>query len=363
MTSTTDRPGDTRSRRGSDTYREILEQPAAIAEAIRAVTELARQLQQLVVDVDGVILTGCGSTFHAATALRRVFARAVGVPTLAVAAGDLMLDESSSTIGMRRPLLVAVSRSGATSETVASVSHFREHAGASTLAFTTDSESDLARLADASVLLPTAREQSVAQTKSFTAMMMAGHSTAAALAGGVRALDAFKVFPDLFETQLHGDAAARAEQVGMDQTLEHFVFLGTADRVGLAAEGALKMKEMSLSSTDVATFLEYRHGPMSMVDPSTHIVGVGTNRWQAQERRVLDELEQLGGRVTSVGAVKRADVPTADLALDADALLCLPFLPLLAYHRARRNGRDPDAPRHLTQVIVRDFETPPVIPS
>lgn len=341
----------------SSTHSEIRAQPAAVAEAIDVAADAAAQLATVARGRDHVFITGCGSTFHASVALRAAFAIATGLPVTVRSAGDLLLEGREVVRDDARPLVVAISRSGATTETVESVSHLRQRCNAATLVITTDPNSDLAAIADVGLNLPIGSESSVVQTKSFSAMLTAGHCAAAIVGGGLAALRPYRGLPDLFAAQIDGEAASRAEAIGRELSLSHFVFLGSSDRIGLASEGALKMQEMSLSSTDVATFLEFRHGPMAMVDSATHVTGIVTSRWHAHERRVLDELEALGATSTSIGSVVGADVTLPGLPIEVEAILSLPFLQLLAFHRSVANGCDPDAPRHLTQVIVRDFES------
>jgi glucosamine--fructose-6-phosphate aminotransferase (isomerizing) len=88
---------------------------------------------------------------------------------------------------------------------------------------------------------------------------------------------------------------ALTRQMGEDLNLERFYFLGSGLRYGLASEVSLKMKEMSLSHSEPFPFLEFRHGPMSMVNERTLLIGLLSERNQAQEQAVLDEMQARGG--------------------------------------------------------------------
>ena len=94
-----------------------------------------------------------------------------------------------------------------------------------------------------------------------------------------------------------------ARSIGEDLALDRFYFLGSGIRYGLACEMNLKMKEMTLTHSEPFHFLEFRHGPMSMVSPSTLLVGLLSDRNRAYEMAVLDEMRLLGGRTPLPGRV------------------------------------------------------------
>jgi glucosamine--fructose-6-phosphate aminotransferase (isomerizing) len=119
----------------------------------------------------------------------------------------------------------------------------------------------------------------------------------------------------------------------------------------LACELSLKMKEMSLSHSEPFHFMEFRHGPMSMVTPSTLLIGLLSEQNRAQEQAVLDEMAQRGARVL-VMADTGADV-SFQSGVDEAArnVLCLPIGQLIAFERALHKSLDPDRPHNLTAVV------------
>jgi glucosamine--fructose-6-phosphate aminotransferase (isomerizing) len=126
----------------------------------------------------------------------------------------------------------------------------------------------------------------------------------------------------------------------------------------------LKMKEMSLSYAEAFQFLEFRHGPMSMVSPTTLIVGLLSETALEHERAVLAQMRALGANVLAVTPVElgagEADfaivLPRGVTDLDRGALY-LPPLQLLAFYRSLHNGLDPDRPNNLESVITLDLDS------
>ena len=135
-------------------------------------------------------------------------------------------------------------------------------------------------------------------------------------------------------------------------------FLGSGPRYGLACEAMLKLKEMSLTTSEAYHFLEFRHGPKSMVDEGTLVVGLLSEAAREAEVAVLREMKELGGRILVLTEAKDgldwADHVVcfqSDLPEVTRLPLYLPTLQLLAYYRAVGKGLDPDAPRNLDAVV------------
>jgi glucosamine--fructose-6-phosphate aminotransferase (isomerizing) len=143
-----------------------------------------------------------------------------------------------------------------------------------------------------------------------------------------------------------------AAELGSDAALDRFYFLGSGVRYGMACEASLKMKEMSLSHSEPFYFLEFRHGPKSMVTPGTLVVGLLSDAQRQPEQAVLDEMRGLGGRVLALGE-SGADVAIqSGLSEPARSGLYLLVLQLLAYARARHKGLNPDQPTNLDAFVA-----------
>ncbi len=133
----------------------------------------------------------------------------------------------------------------------------------------------------------------------------------------------------------------------------HFVFLGGGHLYGVALEGALKLMEMSQVFTQAFHPLEYRHGPISLVDHRTAAVMLYSTLIGGRPRRsfLVGELQGKGARVIGFGGPGDAsfEVPSAPVLA---GLACLPALQLLGERAAQAHDIDTVAPRHLTKVVT-----------
>lgn len=341
------------------THGEILSQPAVWRATLRDLAAQAEAARELV-RVDGpptLLITGCGSPFFLARSAAAGYRLLAGAPAHALPASELMLFPEQA-LACRPDLVVAVSRSGATTEVLRGVEAATARTGAPALAITCYDDTPLAQLARRTLVAREAHERSLAQTRSFTSMLLAAQLVGAALAG--RRPAALAELPDACAALL-GEHGGLARELGRDATIQRFFFLGGGPLYGLACEAMLKMKEMSLSFSEAYHALEFRHGPMAMVDRSTLVVGMLTEAGHAHERAVLAEMRALGARVLAL--TPRALTPAhADVQVllpegmaDAErGALYLPLLQLMTFHRARLNGLDPDLPTNLNAVVHLD---------
>lgn len=337
---------------GEHTFQEILSQPAAWQNALQEAERMQSPLRALFEKQAPLVFTGCGSTYYLALSAAAMFRKLIGRLSLAFPAGELWLNRNEALgnwSAASRPLLIAISRSGATTETLRAV-HEHRAAGGKTLAVTNYPDAPLAALADAALVIPAGQEKSVAQTRSFASMFV-GLNALAALLGDHRFLWAdMQRLPELGENLLR-QYQPLAQSLGEDLTLERFYFLGSGLRYGLACEASLKMKEMSLSHSEPFHFLEFRHGPKSMVNQTTLIFGLFSIRNRLAEQSVVDEMRALGAKTLTLGEAK-SDVSFLFMPEEGQGALFLPVLQLLAYYRALAKGLDPDHPHNLTAVVT-----------
>jgi glucosamine--fructose-6-phosphate aminotransferase (isomerizing) len=151
-----------------------------------------------------------------------------------------------------------------------------------------------------------------------------------------------------------------SREVGTNLDIERIFFLGGGPLYGLANEAMLKTKEMSLSYSEAFHPLEFRHGPMSMVDERTLVVGLLSDTGLAEQVRVLKDMKELGALTLALAEDASAFAGwQADYAVELHSgldewgrgPLYLPLLQRLAYHRAVAKGLDPDRPTNLTAVV------------
>lgn len=349
------------------TYNEIQSQPEAWADALRAVEQSKTSLQRIVSEkYDQVLFTGCGSTYYLSLAAAALFQQLSGQPARAVPGGELLLNPETavtSTLSPRgqteklphKTLLVAVSRSGATTETIRAVEQFKAEQRGPVIAITNYGDQPLAGLSDLAIVIEKGQEQSVAQTRSFASMYVAAAGLCALSAEREDLLQAMSALPAVGERLLR-DYEPIARQVGENLDLNCFYFLGSGLLYGLACEASLKMKEMSLTHSEPFHFLEFRHGPMSMVDGRTVLVGLVSETNRQYETKVLSEMQQLGAQVFDLEETKATVAFHSQLPETARGVLYLPILQLLAYHRALAKGHNPDTPHNLSPVIKLDLE-------
>ena len=146
-----------------------------------------------------------------------------------------------------------------------------------------------------------------------------------------------------------------AQEIGENLEQDRFYFLGSGPRYGLGCEANLKMKEMSLTHSEPFHFLEFRHGPMAMVTPTTRIIGMLSEANRNQENQVLDEMSKLGAKITRL-AEQNADIEfSSKLPESLRNVLYLPVLQLMAYYRSMKKGLNPDRPLNLTAVVNLDI--------
>lgn len=331
------------------TYREIKLQTEAWAQALNVASTLNLPT---VGDYDQVIFTGCGSTYYLALAAATLYQELTGCPARAVSGGELLLN-SKTVLTEQKTLLIAISRSGATTETVKAVETFKvEHRGDIVVISAYDQA--LSKLADINLVISKGQEQSVAQTRSFASMYVAASALCARLARREDLLSAMRRLPEV-GNRVIDDYESFAKEIGENLNFDRFYFLGSGIFYGLACEANLKMKEMTLTHSEPFHFLEFRHGPMSMVNPSAVVVGLLSDRNRMYEEKVLSEMKELGGTVISLGE-KEADVLfESGIPESVRGVLYLPVLQWMAFYRSVAKGLNPDKPNHLTAVVKLDL--------
>ncbi len=334
------------------TYREIKSQTEAWAQALD-LTRIA-QLPKAE-NYDQVIFTGCGSTYYLSLAAAALYQELTGRAARAVPGGELLLNPRTVVqIGNLRYLLVAISRSGTTTETVKAVEKFKAEKLGDVVVISNYDEA-LSRLADVNIVISKGQEESVAQTGSFASMFVAASAFCVRMAGRDDLLSAMSELPQAGE-RLMEKYEPFAKKIGENLDFDRFYFLGSGIRYGLACEANLKMKEMTLTHSEPFHFLEFRHGPMSMVNEKALVVGLVSESNFSHEKTVLNEMQALGGKIVAL-AESDADVSfNSQIPEQVRAVLYLPALQLMAYYRSLAKRLNPDKPNNLMAVIKLDLK-------
>jgi glucosamine--fructose-6-phosphate aminotransferase (isomerizing) len=345
---------------GQHTLSEIRSQPEAWA----AVAPVARRTEaEWRAFFDGhddwqSLLFGCGSTFYLSLAAAAVLQSVTGAPCRAVPSSELLFNEKAWISARADVRGLAISRSGTTTETLRALERLHGLSNARLAAVTCYGGTPMETWCSPVLVSPKGYETSIAQTRSFASMLVGCLAIAGIVSRREELLDALAALPPLGE-RLLAEYDALAAALGGNAAIQRVFFLGSGPRYGLACEGMLKMKEMSLTGSEAYHFLEFRHGPKSMVDSSTMIVGLLSDAARAAETQVMREMKELGATVLilaeSSDGLDWADavVPFRSGLPEAARLpLYLPVLQLMAYHRSVSKGLDPDAPRNLDAVVT-----------
>ena len=334
---------------GQITFAEIMSQPAVWDTSLKGFHEQFAQAADLFdpANYDQIILTGCGSTYYLSVIGAALLQNAMGIPARACSATELMLFPRLYFLPQRRTLLICVSRSGTTRETVEALRLFREFAAGKAVAVTCHSESPLAQQADFIFAVDHAREDSRVQTRSFSSMTLMLMALASGLSHDGAQLQAL---PGQLERLLH-DQHDLIRSFGEDQSINQITFLGSGLLYGLACEAMLKMTEMSRVFSTAYHPLEFLHGPRYAINERSLVVGLVGGDSYAEDVAALEQLTQRKARIVTL--VERELDPdihrwstcvqlNAALPTRASLIVYLPLLQLLGYYQGVSRGYDPD---------------------
>ena len=288
-----------------------------------------------------IVYTGCGSSHFLSQPLAMATTR-LGGRGVALPCSELLYSREWYNLGSPQ-LLVAISRSGETTEAIRALNALNIPKFALTAY-----ESTLSRKADYSLIVP-AHEESVVMTHSFPAFYFA-YLQLLMRSFGRETYDA-ELVSELTGEVLRSEDYIREIVDGFD--FRNVIFLGSGILYPVALEAMLKMKEMALFWSEAYQTFEVRHGFKSIADDGTLVVllvekpfdwhGKLTKEFQGQGAKVLTV-----GR-ENTGADYFIEVPSIEeLALP---VLYLPVIQLLAYYKAVKRGLNPDNPRFLSKVV------------
>ncbi|MBN1267887.1 MAG: SIS domain-containing protein [Anaerolineales bacterium] len=303
-----------------------------------------------------LVFTGCGSTYYLSIWAARLAEMLYGIPSRAVPASDLIFFQDAWLHQGQHTLLTAVSRSAETSETLRAVEKFNSAGLGDTMAVTCYPDRQLATLCETVIGMSDGQEESIAQTRSFTSMMLGILLWLHEGAPGGVALRLEEAGSRLFR-----DYSELAEELGSEKGLDRFFFLGSGCFYGLACEAMLKMKEISLSNSEAFHFMEFRHGPKSMVNDRTLLAALLSEESSQQEVAVVREMRQLGARTLVLTDTANRDIEgVSDYLVPLQSSLpspwrgplFLPFLQYFALQKAFSKGLNPDKPKNLDAVVV-----------
>ena len=336
---------------GYFTRQEIYSQPDAWLAALDVLAAQQRSIvsQKPTHNFDQVVFTGCGSTYYLALAAAALTQELTGLSSRAFPASELWLYPQSS-YSDRKTLLVAVSRSGETTETLRACEAFLKSRRGDLITLSCYGEKPLAQMGALNVVFPSGQEQSVAQTRAFSTLYLGTVALAVLWAGRSDLFDLLARLPETGERLLK-NYASLAVELGHDASIDRFYFLGSGPRYGLACELSLKMKEMSLSHSEPFHFLEFRHGPKSMVNSSALVLGLRSTKNGSYELAVLTDVKALGGRILDMAEAGISVKFETGLDEAIQNILYLPVGQMIAYERSISKDLNPDLPNNLDTVV------------
>ena len=347
---------------GYDHYmlKEIHEQPRALRECLRGrVDELRGRVDLAELNdrsIPRVHLVAAGTSYHAALYSEHLF-REAGIPAQSFYAHEYAVSPPPT----EDALVVGVSQSGETADTLSATRQARRH-GASTLAVTNTVGSTMARECDDVLYIRSGPEIGVAATKTFASQLTALNLLVLATTDARRARDAIaglRNLPSEVQTVLDESTAHEVAEEFVDA--DAYFFIGRREHYPVALEGALKMKEITYKHAEGFAAGELKHGPLALVDANTPVFAVVTGDDEVATKTVgnVKEVEARNAPVVAVtdGAsdVERyvdhvLEIPETDPR--TAPVLANVQLQLASYHTAALLERSIDKPRNLAKSVT-----------
>ena len=353
--------------------KEIHEQPRVLAETLEGRLTGGQVLpdmfgpdaEALFGQVRAVHLVACGTSYHAALVARYWIEALTGLPATAEIASEFRYRQPAIPAGT---LLVTLSQSGETADTLAALRLSRELPYLSRLAICNMPESSLVRESDRVLMTRAGIEVGVASTKAFTTQLVAlmlltlciGQAQTLAPEEVARIVTDLRALPHQVEQVLALEPSVAALATRLVHR-EHALFLGRGVEYPIAMEGALKLKEISYIHAEAYAAGELKHGPLALVSEAVPVIAVAPNN--ALLEKLLSNLHEVrarggellvfagaGANLTATPGVRVLSLPVP-LSMLSPVLFTLP-LQLLAYHVAVLKGTDVDRPRNLAKSVT-----------
>jgi glucosamine--fructose-6-phosphate aminotransferase (isomerizing) len=334
------------------TIQEILSQPKIWENTLKAIytqkEELLNYLEKH--QTAELVLTGCGTSYYLPLTASALYTKFTGEKSRGVPASEINFFPETIFAKDKKYLLVPVSRSGKTPETLSATRYVKEVLEGGTLLISCSENSEMSQTADLSIICPDACEETKYMTKSYTSMLL-----------GFQLLTAFKTGNKSFEEELlklpeHGERLIKKyqsimEQLAGSQDFNLYVYLAQGPLYGVACESMLKIKEMACTPAEAYHGMEFMHGPKYAVTDKTLILYLLSDSVSKQEITLLKRIKAHGGNVKII--CEEATPEISELATDVFELKCglsenaRPILVMLltqlyGYYRALATGKDID---------------------
>jgi glucosamine--fructose-6-phosphate aminotransferase (isomerizing) len=349
--------------------KEIFEQPRAVADTLDGVVAVTPQLfgsgaEKTLRDANSVLILACGTSYYAGLVARHWIEDLAGIPCNVEIASEYRYRPS---VPDPRALVVVISQSGETADSLSALKHAQSLGQSRTLAICNVASSALIRMTELQFLTRAGVEIGVASTKAFTTQLTALFLLALTLAklrGRLKEEDkqikALRHLP----TALGAVLALEPSIIAWSERFaakEHALFLGRGLHYPIAMEGALKLKEISYIHAEAYPAGELKHGPLALVTGEMPVVTVAPNDALLEKLKSnMQEVRARGGelyvfadadtRISSSPGINVVRLPE-HYGLLSPILHVVP-LQLLAYHTALARGTDVDKPRNLAKSVT-----------
>ncbi|HEU5337974.1 MAG TPA: glutamine--fructose-6-phosphate transaminase (isomerizing) [Sulfuricaulis sp.] len=354
------------------TEKEIFEQPKAVADTLEGRLGKHRILEeafgvtagQVFNETQAVQIIACGTSFHAGSVARYWIESLAGLPCDVEIASEYRYRKHVVRPGT---LVVAISQSGETADTLAALQQTKKLGYSHSLAICNVPESSLVREAELTLLTRAGPEIGVASTKAFTTQLTALLLLTIALARrhGLTAekekqlVEELELLPGRIQKVLElSEEIHKLSERFVDK--QHALFLGRGVHYPIAMEGALKLKEISYIHAESYAAGELKHGPLALVDANMPVIAVAPNDELLEKLKSnLQEVRARGGELyvfsvkgTGVRAGSTIKVRMPEVGEFTSPILYTVPLQLLAYYVALAKGTDVDQPRNLAKSVT-----------
>ncbi|MGE8317494.1 MAG: glutamine--fructose-6-phosphate transaminase (isomerizing) [Comamonas sp.] len=355
--------------------KEIFEQPRAIAETLEGVQAVVPELfngadgtaaWRVFEQIDNVLILACGTSYYSGCTAKYWLEGIAGIPTQVEVASEYRYRKS---VPNPRTLIVTISQSGETADTLAALRHAQGLGMEHTLTICNVATSAMVRECKLSYITRAGVEIGVASTKAFTTQLAALFLLTLALGQSKGRVSEAQAH-DYLEQMRHLPAALQAVLALEPQLIswaeafaqkENALFLGRGTHYPIALEGALKLKEISYIHAEAYPAGELKHGPLALVTSSMPVVTVAPNDELLEKLKSnMQEVRARGG-VLYVLADEDTRIESSEgmhvIRLngkygDLSPILHVVPLQLLAYHTAVARGTDVDKPRNLAKSVT-----------
>jgi glucosamine--fructose-6-phosphate aminotransferase (isomerizing) len=351
--------------------KEIFEQPRAITDTIPQGDSFDTSLfgegaDKVFADIDNLLILACGTSYYSGLTAKYWLESVAKIPTQVEIASEYRYRES---VPNPKSLVVVISQSGETADTLAALKHAQSLGHKHTLAVCNVGTSAMVRQTELSFLTHAGREIGVASTKAFTTQLVALFVLAATL-GKLRGQVSKEQEAEYLKLLRHLPAALNSVLALEPQIIawseefsrkEHALFLGRGLHYPIALEGALKLKEISYIHAEAYPAGELKHGPLALVTEAMPVVTVAPN--DALLEKLKSNIQEVRARGGELYVFADADTKIVNdeglhvirmpehYGLLSPILHVVP-LQLLAYHTACARGTDVDKPRNLAKSVT-----------